>query len=722
MAMQPRTLIVSLFALLFAGLALADGPAWAGDGRFRAGEDIGIELPQSVAVGDFNSDGRPDLAATRYLNGRVHVLLGAAGGGFTAATNVTVGRRPRQVVVADFDADGRDDLAIANTQERYVSVRLGQGDGTFTRAADVELTRYPLWLAVGDFNADNREDLAIATKDSSGTAVTMRVGVGDGTFTDLGEVSSRGGPLAVGDFNSDGREDLAFGSLASASAGVLIGTGSGTFTPGGSVDLPGRADGRKALAVGDFDSDGNQDVAAAVAERDVVSVRLGKGDGTFGGGPNVPVGDYPYAVAVGDFDSDGNEDLAVAMFGANSASVRLGDGAGGFKSAADVPTDGGATDLSLADFDSDGNEDMVIAAHLGDIVSVRYGLGAPPLTGNLLTNGGFEGPGAARKPTDSEPIPGWQRTGGMTYARYGIPSHAYFPSRLAAPRYLTGQQSLLWGGNSSASGGITEATQTVDVSGSAASIDAGTAEANLSAYLGGALGYGDRMAARAEFLAATGGTLGSVQVGPVTAAERKQLTTLVRRAGSAPVPVGTRRIRVTLGSTDDDKGYSSAVADNVKLTLTAADPAPTPGPGPAPTPTPTPPPDPSAPPPEPQAFGPGTRIALKLAARRIPSKGPVEVRVTNRNAFAVTGTLRARTARAIGARRKRVSLKAARLRLAAGGRTTVRLRLTRPLRRQLKRTGKLALRLAAFVGDPAGNSRTVRKRATVRLKRGRARR
>jgi hypothetical protein len=712
MAMQPQTLIVSLLALLLAGLALAHGPAWAGDGRFRAGEDVGIDLPQSVAVGDFNSDGRPDLAATSYVNGRVDVLLGVAGGGFTAAPSVPVGNSPMQAVVADFNADGRDDLAIANSEEHHVSVRLGQGDGTFAGATDVELTRHPLWLAVGDFNADNREDLAIATKDSSGTAMTMRLGVGDGRFTDLGEVSVRGGPLAVGDLNSDGREDLVFGALESASAGVLIGTGSGTFTPGGSIDLPGRADGRRALAVGDFDSDGNQDVAAAVGARDVVSVRLGRGDGTFGGGLNVPVGDYPYAVAVGDFDSDGNEDLAVAMIGANSASVRLGDGAGGFKRAADVPTDGGATDLSLADFDSDGNEDMVVAAHLGGMVRVRYGLGAPPMAGNLLTNGGFEGPGAARKLTDSGPIPGWQRTGGMTFARYGIPSHAYFPSRLAAPRYLTGQQSLLWGGNSAASGGITEATQTVDVSGSAVSIDAGTAEANLSAYLGGALGYGDRMAARAEFLALAGRTLGSFQVGPVTAADRKQLTTLVRRAASAPVPIGTRRIRVTLTSTDEDKGYSSAVADNVKLTLTA----------PAPQPTPTPRPGPSATPPQPQAFGPGTRVALKLAARRIPSKGPVEVRVTNRNAFAVTGTLRARTARAIGARRKPLSLKAARLRLAAGGRTTVRLRLTRPLRRQLERSGKLALRLAALVGDPAGNSRTVRKRATVALKRGRARR
>ena len=163
-------------------------------------------------------------------------------------------------------------------------------------------------------------------------------------------------------------------------------------------------------------------------------------------------------------------------------------------------------------------------------------------------------------------------------------------------------------------------------------------------------------------------------LGPVTGADRRNLTTLVRRAGSAPVPARTRRIRVTLTSRTPDR-WSSASADNVKLTLTTR------------------PPEQPTPPPSPAAFGADTRVTIALAARR----APVRVRVVNGNAFAVKGTLRSR-----------------RFTVGANGRTTVRLALTKSLRRRLRRKGRIALRLSAVVEDPAGNRRTVRRRVSVR--------
>jgi hypothetical protein len=118
------------------------------------------------------------------------------------------------------------------------------------------------------------------------------------------------------------------------------------------------------------------------------------------------------------------------------------------------------------------------------------------------------------------------------------------------------------------------------------------------------------------------------------------------------------------------------------------------------------------------AFGATTGVTIR-AARRISSRGRATVVVTNRNAFAVTGRLAGRTSKrlAIGGPRKRfVSLRGKRLNMGAGTRQTVRLALPRPLRALLRRNGRIALRFAAKVQDPAGNRRTVVKRATPRMK------
>jgi hypothetical protein len=106
----------------------------------------------------------------------------------------------------------------------------------------------------------------------------------------------------------------------------------------------------------------------------------------------------------------------------------------------------------------------------------------------------------------------------------------------------------------------------------------------------------------------------------------------------------------------------------------------------------------------PAAFGARTLVTLRLAAKRIPRQRPLAVRVANGNGFDVSGTLSG------------VRLRAKSFVVPAGARKTVKLRLTRTLRRQLARKRKLSLRLAANVRDPAGNTRTVRRTLTVRLK------
>src|SRR5438874_83752 len=110
---------------------------WAMDGTFQTAANYGAGThPFSVAVGDFNSDGRSDLAVANEGSGNVSVLLGNGDGTFQAAVNYGAGGNPGSVAVGDFNADGKPDLAVANTGSGNVSVLLGDGDGTFQPAVN----------------------------------------------------------------------------------------------------------------------------------------------------------------------------------------------------------------------------------------------------------------------------------------------------------------------------------------------------------------------------------------------------------------------------------------------------------------------------------------------------------------------------------------------------------------------------------------------------------
>ena len=635
-----------------------------------AGADINLgsgARPQAIATGDFNSDGRQDLAIADISSEgkRVFLRLGNGDGTFRGEGTLANQPLPEDLAVADFTADGNEDLVVAARlgAASDVAYAYGAGNGSFEQRGTSELPGTAHSLAIGDFDPNGWADLVAAAANHVAVRFDVRRDTRGSLDIPLGGVRS----VAIGDFDGNGFEDI-----VAVAAGdehrvvVLTGKGGRQFDTAKVHRIPNVG---AAVAVGDFDADGRHDVVVPVPGRDRVLVRLGNGDGTLReSAPDVAVGGAPVAVAVADIDADGREDLVVANSGSDSVSVRLGNGDGTFRDGGELAAGDKPVDVAVGDFDADGRQDFATANQDGASVTVR--LGAGELAGNLLLNGGFEQGLGARLPVEAPTIPGWIATGGMTFLRYGTHPHFGVPSWLDAARFVGGRH-LLWGGDSTGHAGVTDASQTVAVTGEAEAIDAGRAVASLSAQLGGALAFPDTMTATAEFLDADGAALAVLQVGPVTAAERRNVTTLLRRAGSAAVPPRTRRIRVTLTSRDTDR-YSSAIADNVKLTLTTR------------------PPELPAPPP---AFGPDTRVTIALAARR----APVRVRVVNGNAFAVSGTLRGR-----------------RFAVAANGRTTVRPLLTKPQRRRLRHKGRVALRLAAVVTDPAGNRRTVSRRVSVR--------
>ena len=225
--------------------------------------DAGAD-PVSVAVADFNGDGKPDLAVANqgnypYPNSSVSILLGQGGGTFLPAVSYAAGNNPQSVAVGDFNGDGKQDLAVANYYSANVSVLLGKGDGTFLPAVSYLAGYGPRSVAAGDFNGDGKQDLAVAVAGDSynggGQGVSVLLGKGDGTFQTAQTFPTGTYPIsvAVGDFNGDGILDLAVANEDSDNVSVLLGKGDGTFLP--AQTFPAGVN-PSSVAVGDFNGDG----------------------------------------------------------------------------------------------------------------------------------------------------------------------------------------------------------------------------------------------------------------------------------------------------------------------------------------------------------------------------------------------------------------------------------------------------------------------------------
>ncbi len=233
-----------------------------GDGTFGAPLITTGPPPfvQQIAVGDFNGDGRPDIALITTeepsLTGIAEVMLGNGNGTFQPPDQTFGGARWFALVTGDFNRDGRLDLALAEEMKNSssgVAVLLGNGNGTFGPEHVYDAGTGTTGLVAGAFHGGNTLDLVARTVPSG---LTVLNGKGDGTFQVGASYNTPDAPVQATDINGDGKLDLvAFPTNSSGGADVWLGNGNGTLqSPIVGVSC-------RPFLVADFNGDGKPDIA-----------------------------------------------------------------------------------------------------------------------------------------------------------------------------------------------------------------------------------------------------------------------------------------------------------------------------------------------------------------------------------------------------------------------------------------------------------------------------
>lgn len=314
---------------LFTGtitILFGDGSKFTGQLPFTVGGN-----PLALLGRDFNGDGKPDLGVVlgkfpptfnRRLEAAdenaVAILLNDGSGGLTKAATIPVGSNPNDIASGDFNGDGKADLAVPNIDTNNVSILLGLGNGQFSAAMNFACGNAPAALAVGDFNGDGKTDLAVTNATDNKMAILL--GAGDGSFGSPAffAVGTQPEAIATGDFNADSKLDLVTANYGADNVSVLLGTGQGSF--GTANQFPTGSE-PTSVKVADMNGDNKLDLVVANEGSNNVSILNGNGTGTFGTPINFPVGSEPSEVAIADFNGDGRFDFLTANSASNNIAL-----------------------------------------------------------------------------------------------------------------------------------------------------------------------------------------------------------------------------------------------------------------------------------------------------------------------------------------------------------------------------------------------------------------
>ena len=344
-----------------------------GSGNF--GVPASYPVQQSVGyvlVGNLNSDTYPDVLATSTNNESVISVLfnngkGVLQDGLLEATTSA----PQFMVSGDFNGDGKLDVAALNASQG-LTVYLNTGSNASPLSPLSSLPYYSGPIVAGDFNNDGRLDLV----DVNGETAETLLGNGDGTFflqPPSVNIGSYPGVITTADMNGDGKLDLVTGVPS-----ILLGNGNGTFQPPAASEF--YCYGTLAVQVADFNQDGKKDVLT-LCEGEVY-LSLGNGDGTL----QYPIYEYfglqPESIVVGDFNRDGISDIAFTsspsyyLPSSTEVTIMLGNGDGTFRTGSSTfALTGGFGEMVASDFNDDGILDIAVLDNTDSVFSILQGNG-----------------------------------------------------------------------------------------------------------------------------------------------------------------------------------------------------------------------------------------------------------------------------------------------------------------------------------------------------------
>jgi len=294
-----------------------DGIGWVtilmnnGDGTFTLSDSIAVGDGPNITAADLDNDDDIDLVASDYFTDQIYIIINNGSGVFTVADSFSSGGQSSHLLcAADLDNDGDFDLAVPNSVSNDLSVFFNNGDATFTLPPTTyPVGSFPIAAISGDLDNDADSDLIVTVSDQRRILVLLNDG--SGAFLNGANYSINGIPYApsLADYNGDGCLDLSVPNVYS-DVYVLTGNCDGTFNS--NAGFEGCAP--HANASGDFDRDGDIDMASVNNECNSVSIYLNNGDGTFMPQVTFTTGTGPNGITTNDFNDDGYVDLAIADF------------------------------------------------------------------------------------------------------------------------------------------------------------------------------------------------------------------------------------------------------------------------------------------------------------------------------------------------------------------------------------------------------------------------